>query len=89
MLAIHSAREAGNRSVGPSESCLCKPGMRVWELVTQDEMVAASLASFHYASSEAFAATLNRLIRPVLRKRGGAMASYLWSCLMVASLPIL
>ena|SRR5438309_1100371 len=36
-----------------------------WDLVTQDEMFAASVASFHGGSSEAFATILNKIIRPV------------------------
>lgn len=37
----------------------------VWDLVTQDEMFTASVASFHGGSSEAFAIILNKIIRPV------------------------
>ena len=36
-----------------------------WDLVTQDEMFAASVASFHGGSNEAFATILNKIIRPV------------------------
>jgi cell filamentation protein, protein adenylyltransferase len=36
-----------------------------WDLVTQDEMFAASVASFHGGSNEAFATILNNIIRPV------------------------
>jgi len=36
-----------------------------WDLVTQDEMFAASMASFHGGSSDAFAKILNKIIRPV------------------------
>jgi cell filamentation protein len=34
-----------------------------WDLVTQDEMFAASVASFHGGSTEAFATILNKIIR--------------------------
>jgi hypothetical protein len=37
----------------------------VWDLVTQDEMFTASVASFHAGSSEAFAIILDKIIRPV------------------------
>jgi fido (protein-threonine AMPylation protein) len=36
-----------------------------WDLITQDEMFAASVASFHGGSNEAFATILNKIIRPV------------------------
>ena len=36
-----------------------------WDLVTQDEMLTASVASFHRGSSEAFTTILNKIIRPV------------------------
>jgi hypothetical protein len=36
-----------------------------WDLVTQDEMFAASVASFHGGSNEALATILNKIIRPV------------------------
>jgi cell filamentation protein len=36
-----------------------------WDLVTQDEMFAASVASFQGGSNEAFATILNKIIRPV------------------------
>jgi hypothetical protein len=36
-----------------------------WDLVTQDEMFAASVASFHGGSNEGFARILNKIIRPV------------------------
>jgi hypothetical protein len=36
-----------------------------WDLVTQDEMFAASVASFHGGSSDAFATILKKIIRPV------------------------
>src|SRR5437879_1991307 len=35
------------------------------DLVTQDEMLTASVASFHRGSSEAFTTILNKIIRPV------------------------
>jgi len=36
-----------------------------WDLVTQDEMFGASVASFHGGSSEAFATILNKIIHPI------------------------
>ena len=36
-----------------------------WDLVTQDEMFKASVASFHQGSSAAFATILNKITRPV------------------------
>jgi cell filamentation protein len=36
-----------------------------WDLVTQDEMFTASVASFHGGISEAFSTILNKIIRPV------------------------
>ena len=36
-----------------------------WDLVTQDEMLTASVASFHEGSSDAFATILNKIIHPV------------------------
>jgi cell filamentation protein len=36
-----------------------------WDLVTQDEMFKASVASFHQGSSAAFAMILSKIPRPV------------------------
>jgi len=47
--------------VNSFETVLWKPAYEVaWDLVTQDEMLTASVASFHHGSSAAFAMILNK-----------------------------
>ena len=65
-LCILSARETHGHNANSFGSWLLEAGYEIaWDLVTQDEMLTASVASFHRGSSEAFATILNKIIRPV------------------------
>ncbi|PYU45353.1 MAG: hypothetical protein DMG56_18175 [Acidobacteria bacterium] len=67
MNALHPFREGNGRAQREFIRELAgEAGYEVsWDLVTQDEMLAASVASFHHGSSAAFAMILNKIIRPV------------------------
>jgi hypothetical protein len=59
-------RETHGHNANSFRSWLLEAGYEIaWDLVTQDEMLTASVASFHRGSSEAFATILNKIIRPV------------------------
>ncbi len=65
-LCILSARETHGHNANSFGGWLLEAGYEIaWDLVTQDEMLTASVASFHRGSSEAFATILNKIIRPV------------------------
>jgi len=60
--ALHPFREGNTRA---QREFIRELAEIAWDLVTQDEMLTASVASFHRGSSEAFATILNKIIRPV------------------------
>jgi len=64
--AIHPFREGNGRTQREflRELALEAGYELAWDLVTQDEMEAASIASFHEGTSAGFAALLNRIISP-------------------------
>jgi cell filamentation protein len=65
--ALHPFREGNGRAQREFiRELAVESGYEIaWDLVTQDEMFAASVASFHRGSSEAFATILNKIIRHV------------------------
>jgi fido (protein-threonine AMPylation protein) len=65
--ALHRFREGNGRAQREfiRELALEAGYEVVWELVTQDEMFAASVASFHQGSVAAFTMILGKIIRPV------------------------
>ncbi len=65
--ALHPFREGNGRAQREFiRELALEAGYEVaWDLVTQDEMFTASVASFHHGSSAAFAMILNKIIRPV------------------------
>ena len=65
--ALHPFREGNGRAQREFiRELALEAGYEVaWDLVTQDEMLTASVASFHHGSSAAFAMILNKIIRPV------------------------
>jgi len=65
--ALHPFREGNGRAQREFiRELAMEAGYEIaWDLVTQDEMFAASVASFHGGSSDAFASILNKIIRPV------------------------
>jgi cell filamentation protein len=65
--ALHPFREGNGRAQREFiRELALQAGYEVaWDLVTQDEMFTASLASFHQGSSAALAMILNKTIRPV------------------------
>jgi fido (protein-threonine AMPylation protein) len=65
--ALHPFREGNGRALREFiRELAMEAGYEIaWDLVTQDEMFAASVASFHGGSSDAFASILNKIIRPV------------------------
>jgi cell filamentation protein len=66
--ALHPFREGNGRAQREfiRELALQAGYELAWDLVTQAEMLTASLASFHHGSSAAFAAILNRIIGPAV-----------------------
>ena len=65
--ALHPFREGNGRAQREFiRELALQAGFEVsWDLVTQEEMLAASVASFHQGSSAAFAMILNKITRPV------------------------
>ncbi len=65
--ALHPFREGNGRAQREFiRELAVESGYEIaWDLVTQDEMFAASVASFHGGSNEALATILNKIIRPV------------------------
>jgi cell filamentation protein len=65
--ALHPFREGNGRAQREFiRELAVESGYEIaWDRVTQDEMFAASVASFHGGSNEAFATILNKIIRPV------------------------
>jgi cell filamentation protein len=65
--ALHPFREGNGRAQREFiRELAVESGYEIaWDLVTQDEMFAASVASFHGGSSKAFAIILNKIIHPV------------------------
>jgi cell filamentation protein len=65
--ALHPFREGNGRAQREFiRELALEAGFEVsWDLVTQDEMFAASVASFHQGSSDAFAMVLSKITRPV------------------------
>ena len=65
--ALHPFREGNGRAQREFiRELALEAGYEVaWDLVTQDEMFKASVASFHEGSSAAFAMILNKITRPV------------------------
>jgi hypothetical protein len=66
-LALHPFREGNGRAQREFiRELAVEAGYEIaWDLVTQDEMFTASVASFHGGISEAFSIILNKIIRPV------------------------
>jgi cell filamentation protein len=67
MNAIHPFREGNGRAQREffRELALQAGYELAWDLVAQEEMYAASIASFQRGGSEEFAALLKKIIRPV------------------------
>ncbi len=65
--ALHPFREGNGRAQREFiRELAVESGYEIaWDLITQDEMFAASVASFHGGSNEAFTTILNKIIRPV------------------------
>jgi cell filamentation protein, protein adenylyltransferase len=65
--ALHPFREGNGRAQREFiRELALEAGYEVaWDLVTEDEMFTASVASFHLGSSAALAMILNKIIRPV------------------------
>jgi cell filamentation protein len=65
--ALHPFREGNGRAQREFiRELAAEAGYEIaWDLVTQDEMFAASVASFHRGSSDSFATILNKIVRPV------------------------
>jgi cell filamentation protein len=65
--ALHPFREGNGRAQREFIRGLAlEAGYEVaWDLITQDEMLKASVASFHHGSSSEFTMILNKIIRPV------------------------
>jgi cell filamentation protein len=65
--ALHPFREGNGRAQREfiRELALHAGYEIAWDLVTREELLAASLASFHQGTSDSFAAILNGIIRPV------------------------
>ncbi len=65
--ALHPFREGNGRAQREFiRELAVESGYEIeWELVTQDEMLTASVASFHRGTSEAFGTILSKIIRPV------------------------
>jgi fido (protein-threonine AMPylation protein) len=65
--ALHPFREGNGRAQREfMRELALEAGFEVsWDLVTQDEMFAASVESFHQGSSAAFAMIFDKIIRPV------------------------
>jgi cell filamentation protein len=65
--ALHPFREGNGRAQREFiRELALEAGFEVsWDLVTKDEMFAASVASFHQGNSAAFAMILDKIIRPV------------------------
>jgi cell filamentation protein len=65
--ALHPFREGNGRAQREFiRELALQAGFEVsWDLVAQEEMLAASVASFHQGSSAAFAMILSKITRPV------------------------
>ena len=65
--ALHPFREGNGRAQREFiRELAVEAGYEIaWDLITQDEMFTASVASFHGGISEAFSTILNKIIRPV------------------------
>ncbi len=65
--ALHPFREGNGRAQREFiRELAAEAGYEIaWDLVTQNEMFTASVASFHEGSSRALATILNKIIRPV------------------------
>jgi cell filamentation protein len=65
--ALHPFREGNGRAQREFiRELAAEAGYEIaWDLVTQDEMFAASVASFHRGSSDSFATILNKIVHPV------------------------
>jgi fido (protein-threonine AMPylation protein) len=65
--ALHPFREGNGRAQREFiRELAAEAGYEIaWDLVTQDEMFAASVASFHRGTSDSFATILNKIVHPV------------------------
>jgi cell filamentation protein len=65
--ALHPFREGNGRAQREFiRELALQAGFEVsWDLVTQEEMLAASVARFHQGSSAAFAMIFDKIIRPI------------------------